>query len=58
MKAEELKDKIKLNKELSNGKSSKDCSLKELAKVYKQTVCNAKTEKEKLDSINAFRCGW
>ena len=52
-------DKLKAeNKEVANGKSSKDCTYEEAYKVYKQTVSKAETPEERLKRINAFRCGW
>jgi len=46
------------NKELANGKKSKDCTFEEMVKVYRQTVSKAETDEERLRRINAFRCGW
>jgi hypothetical protein len=46
------------NKELSNGKSSKECTPDEIYKVYRQTVSKSETPEERIKRINAFRCGW
>ena len=49
-------------KKLANGKSSKDCTVDEVIEVSRKTGGLAKrdneTDKEHLDRVNAFRCGW
>lgn len=58
MEKKVLNDKQQQNKELANGKSSKDCSHEELVSVYRAGIPNKETDKERLDRINAFRCGF
>lgn len=53
-----LKDVRKQNKELANGKSSKDCTFEEKVEVYKRSVNADETSEERRTRINAFRCGW
>jgi hypothetical protein len=58
MRDEELKEKRAKNKELANGKSSKDCTFDEACNVYRASIKKDETDKDRLDRINAFRCGW
>lgn len=45
-------------KEIADGKSSKDMNLDERINVYKSYVGKAGTDAERLERINAYRCGW
>jgi hypothetical protein len=46
------------NKELANGKSSKDCTFEEKVSVYKKSIKKNETREERMRRITAFRCGW
>ena len=45
-------------KKLANGKSSKDCTHDEACAVMRASKPKEETWQERLDRINAFRCGW
>lgn len=42
----------------AGGKSSKDMTHSELVAVYQSSIPTKETAEERLDRINAFRCGW
>ena len=58
MENEKLKKLIDENKKTAKGKSSADCTLLERIEVYRQSIPKKETPKQRLDRINAFRCGW
>lgn len=58
MEQKEIKTKQQDNKEFANDKSSEDCSYEELVRAYRAGIQKNETDKERLDRINAFRCGW
>ncbi len=45
-------------KKLSNGKSSKECTLDEQINTYRKFVSKSETLEERIKRIHAFRCGW
>ena len=58
MENEEIKEQREKNLILSNGKKSKDCTILERIQVYKKSIPIKETDKQRMDRINAFRCGW
>lgn len=58
MENEKLKKLRNENKNIAKGKSSVDCTLLERIEVYRQSIPKTETPKQRLDRINAFRCGW
>lgn len=58
MKKEPYKKLREKNKKLANGKSSKDCTLDEAINIYKAGIPKEETMAERMERINAFRCGW